>query len=138
MLRTDAGVDGFISNLRTVNNTPTLSLCSSLSEGERTKVKHNFQRYEASIRDIPNHTFSSAKCELCGVSIMPSWVVEEWNDHESNHFCSSCQVTWGFAISFQNKPCLAPHLILSYCSMCICPHQGNRFTLFHPTSNDVL
>ena len=56
ILQKDARVDGSISDLRTVNNTPTLSLCSSSSEGERTKVKYNFQRYEASIRDIPNLT----------------------------------------------------------------------------------
>ena len=34
------------------------------------------------------------------VSIMPSWVVEEWNGRESNHFYSTCQVAWGF---FFNK-----------------------------------
>ena len=34
----DAGVDGFISDLRTVNNTPTLSLCSSSSKEAKTKV----------------------------------------------------------------------------------------------------
>jgi hypothetical protein len=34
----DAGVDGFISVLRTVNNTPTLSLCSSSSKEAETKV----------------------------------------------------------------------------------------------------
>ena len=38
MLRKDAGVDGFIFDLRTVNNTPTLSLCSSSSEEAKTKV----------------------------------------------------------------------------------------------------
>ena len=38
MLRKDAGVDGFISGLRTVNNTPTLSLCSSSSKEAKTKV----------------------------------------------------------------------------------------------------
>jgi hypothetical protein len=38
MLRKDAGVDVFISDLRTVNNTPTLSLCSSSSEEAKTKV----------------------------------------------------------------------------------------------------
>ena len=37
-LRKDAGLDGFISDLRTVNNTPTLSLCSSLSKEAKTKV----------------------------------------------------------------------------------------------------
>jgi hypothetical protein len=61
---------------------------------------------------------------------MPSWVIEEWNSHESNHLCSTCQVTWDFAISFQNKPCLASHLVLLEHSMCICPHQGIRFA-FH-------
>ena len=34
----DAGVDSFISALRTVNNTPTLSLCSSSSKEAKTKV----------------------------------------------------------------------------------------------------
>ena len=53
------------------------------------------------------------------VSIMPSWVVEEWNGIESSHFRSSCQVAWDFSISFQNKLCLAPHLILSGRSMCL-------------------
>ena len=67
---------------------------------------------------------------------MPSWVVEEWNGHESNHLCLSCQVTWGFANSFQNKPCLAPHLILSDRSMCICPHRGIRVSFLYPNSND--
>ena len=38
MLRKDAGVDGFIFDLRTVNNTPTLSLCSSSSKEVKTKV----------------------------------------------------------------------------------------------------
>ena len=36
--RKDAGVDGFIFDLRTVNNTPTLSLCSSSSKEVKTKV----------------------------------------------------------------------------------------------------
>jgi hypothetical protein len=57
---------------------------------------------------------------------MPSWVVEEWNSHESSRSYSSCQVTWGFAMIFKIKPCLAPHLILSDLSKCICPHQGIR------------
>ena len=34
----DAGVDGFISDLSTVNNTPTLSLCSSSSKEVKNKV----------------------------------------------------------------------------------------------------
>jgi hypothetical protein len=70
------------------------------------------------------------------VSIMPSWVVEEWNSHESNRSYSLRQVTWGFAISFQNKPCLAPHLIPSDRSICICPHQGIRLAFLHSTSKD--
>jgi hypothetical protein len=61
---------------------------------------------------------------------MPSWVVQERNGHESNH------LYWGFAISFQNKPCLAPHLILSDHSMCISPHQGIRIACIHCTYND--
>ena len=67
LIRKAAGVDSFIFDLRTVNNTPTLSLCSFSSEGERTKVKHNFQRYEASIRDIPNLTLHlwTLKCLSC-------------------------------------------------------------------------
>jgi hypothetical protein len=68
---------------------------------------------------------------------MPSWVVEELNGHESNHFWSSCQVTCGFAISFQNKPCLAPHLILLYRSINVYKSsQGIRISFLHPTSND--
>ena len=54
---------------------------------------------------------------------MSSWVVEAWNGIESSHFCSSCQVAWVFSISSQNKPCLAPHLILSDHSMCICCNE---------------
>jgi hypothetical protein len=69
---------------------------------------------------------------------MPSWVVGEWNGHESNHFFSLCQVTWGFAISFRNKPFLAPHLILSDRSICICPHQGIIIAFLHPTSRNGL
>ena len=38
MIRKDAGVDSFISNIRTVNNTPTLKLCSSSSREAKTKV----------------------------------------------------------------------------------------------------
>jgi hypothetical protein len=53
--------------LRAINNTPTLSVCSSSSEGESTKAKHNFQRYEASIRDIPKLILhlSTLKCLSC-------------------------------------------------------------------------
>jgi hypothetical protein len=67
------------------------------------------------------HKYSESYLALVNfeVSIMPSWVVEEWNALESNHFYSSCQVDWDFSISFQNKPCLDPHLILSNRSMCI-------------------
>jgi hypothetical protein len=59
------------------------------------------KRAEEIVQTIP------CTCELCGVSIMLSWVVEEWNSHESNHFCSPCQATWSFAIIFQNKPLLS-------------------------------
>ena len=38
MIGKTAGVDVFISDLRTVNNTPTLSLCSSSSKEAKTKV----------------------------------------------------------------------------------------------------
>ena len=34
----NAGVDGFISDVRAVNNTPTLSVCSSSSKEAKTKV----------------------------------------------------------------------------------------------------
>jgi hypothetical protein len=66
------------------------------------------------------------------------WVVEEWNDDESNHSCSSCQVTRGIAISFFKKTCLVAHLIPSNRSLCICPNEGIRFAFIHPTSNDGL
>ena len=37
----------------------------------------------------------------------------------------------GFCNKFsKTKPCLAPHLILSVRSMCICPHQGIRLPFF--------
>jgi hypothetical protein len=36
----------------------------------------------------------------------------------------------GFSNNFQNKICLAPHLILSDRSMCICPHQDIILPLF--------
>jgi hypothetical protein len=52
------------------------------------------------------------------VPIMPSQVVKEWNDLESNHFYSSCQLAWDFLISFKNKLFLAPDLVLSYRFMC--------------------
>jgi hypothetical protein len=57
---------------------------------------------------------------------MPSWVVEKWNVHESNHSYSSCQATWGLCNNFQNKPCLAHHLILLDRSKCIGPHSSPR------------
>ena len=95
-------------------------------------MKHNFQRYETSIRDIKRH-LALVNFE---VSIMPSRVVEEWNGLESSHPNSLCQVAWDFFINFQNKPCLAPHLILSDRSRCLIPHQGLLCAfLFHPTSN---
>ena len=117
-------VDGFISDLRTVNNSPTLSLCSSSSKAERTKVKHEFQRYEVSIRDIPNYTLHLWTLKCLSV---PSWVVlgswgMEWSRIKSLPLLMSSSL--GFFNKFQNKPCLAPHLILSYRSMCICPYQG--------------
>jgi hypothetical protein len=75
---------------------------------------------------------------------MPSWVVEEWNNHESNHLCSSYQVTWGFAISFQNKPCstssfdslrsLDVYMSFLLLMMAICGAQGrikDKAYLFH-------
>ena len=56
---------------------------------------------------------------------MPSWVVEEWNGIESIHFYSLCQGAWDFFNKFfKNELCLAPHLILSDRSLCICPYQG--------------
>jgi hypothetical protein len=68
---------------------------------------------------------------------MPSLAFEDWNGHKSNQFCSSCQVRRGFCNNFQNKPCLAPHFILSDRSLCIGPHQGIRIAVLHPTFNDV-
>ena len=41
------------------------------------------------------------------VSILPSWVVEEWNGRESNHFYSSCQVAWGFFNKFSKQTLLS-------------------------------
>ena len=70
------------------------------------------------------------------VSIMPSCVVEEWNGLESNHFCSSCQVAWDFSIGFQNKPCLAPHLILLDRSMCYVLTKAFDLPPLYPTSSD--
>ena len=81
-----------------------LSLCSSSSKAERTKVEHGFQRYEACIRDIPTHTLHLRTFE---VSILPSWVVEEWNGRESDHFYSSCQVAWGFFNKFSKQTLLS-------------------------------
>jgi hypothetical protein len=52
----NVGVDGVKWHLTAVNNTPTLELCLSRVKGERVKVRHDIQMYEASIRDIPNHT----------------------------------------------------------------------------------
>ena len=46
----------YIRYLAVINNTPTVSLCSSSSKAKRTKVEHDFQMYEASIRVIPTHT----------------------------------------------------------------------------------
>ena len=78
------------------HNTPTFSLCSSSNEGERTKVEHDIQRYEASIRDIVTHILF-----LWSVYIILSWVVEAWNSLESNQFYSSCQLAWDFSIIFK-------------------------------------
>ena len=107
---------------RAVNNSPTLSLCSSSSKVARTKVEHEFQIYEASI--YKRYSNSYLVLVNSEVSIIPSWVIEVWNGLESNRFNSLYQVSWDFLISFQNKPCFAPHLILSDRSMCICPYQG--------------
>ena len=90
-------------------------------------MKHDFQRYEASIRDIPTHTLHLWTFE---VSITLSWVVDAWNGRETWPFYFSCQVAWDFSISFQNKPCLAPHLTLSDRSMCMCPYQGIQLAFF--------
>ena len=38
---------------------------------------------------------------------MVSWVVEEWNGRESNHFYSSCQVAWGFFNKFSKQTLLS-------------------------------
>ena len=52
----DEGVDGFISDLRAVNNNPTLSLCSSSSKEAKTKVdatplkKHVYKLFQISPR----------------------------------------------------------------------------------------
>jgi hypothetical protein len=58
------------------------------------------------------------------VPIMPSRVIKEWNDLESNHFYSLCHVAGEFLISFQNKLRLAPCLILSNRSVCIIPTKA--------------
>ena len=99
-----AEVDGLNLVLSSHQQHPTLSLCSSSSKAERTKVEHGFQRYEACIRDIPTHTLHLRTFE---VSILPSWVVEEWNGRESDHFYSSCQVAWGFFNKFSKQTLLS-------------------------------
>ena len=70
------------------------------------------------------------------VSITPSWVVEACNGIESSHFYSSCQLALGFSISFQSKPCLAPHLILLDCSMCYELTKAFDLPPLYPTSSD--
>ena len=45
------------------------------------------------------------------VSNMPSWVVEEWNGHESNHFYSLCQVAWDFFNKFSKQTLLSSSFV---------------------------
>ena len=65
-----------MSDLRTVNNTPTLSLCSSSSKEAKTKVdvtplkKPAYKLFQVS----PN------PCETFCVATILSWVIEKWNE----------------------------------------------------------
>jgi len=65
------------------------------------------------------------------VSIIPSWVVEEWNGLESSHldFCSENLSFWKI---FKLKHSFAPQIILSDRSMCIVPHQSTVSSLLIP------
>jgi hypothetical protein len=99
-----AGIDGLEWYLTAINNSPHTWPLLVLGKGRANQVGHDIQKYEASIRDVPNHTLHLWTLWSVYHAILGSW---GRNGHESNHFCSSCQVTWGFAISFQNKSCSA-------------------------------
>jgi hypothetical protein len=67
---------------------------------------------------------------------MPSWVVEEWNDLESNHFYSSCQVDWDFFNKFSKQSFLGSSFDSLKSLNVYNPHQGIRLVFLYPTSND--
>jgi hypothetical protein len=87
-----------------LNNCPPLTFARPQVKGVKSRwymISKGMKWAYEILQTIP------CTCGLCGVAITSSWVVEEWNGHESNHLCSSCQVTRGFVINFQNKPLLS-------------------------------
>jgi hypothetical protein len=62
---------------------------------------------------------------------MPSWVVEEWNDLESNHFYSSSQIVWDFFNKFSKQTLLGCSFDSLKSLNVYSPRQGIRLPFFN-------
>jgi hypothetical protein len=99
-----AGIGGIKVVLNSRQQLPHTRPLLVPSKGSQIKVVHDILRYEASIRDIPNHILHLWTMWSVYHAILGSWRMERsWT--KSLLLIMSSNL--GFCNGFQNKPCLA-------------------------------